>query len=273
MQNPNQQPSLNIQQMQDVAMNIVETICSIVCMPVETVIRFNFGTRYFSPPVAFFSAMLMIFLPLFSSLATGVVNMIPFTHAAMPVGIFGLGSFSTLYFLLSFGHGFRLYRRMIYMELEQNSEFEGPPLPFFHLIPWTRNFWLTRIVLEPIFVFIAATLLERTFIIQSGLATYLHVAAFTLAMKQFIAWYRGWEYLRKAMDIAFLGPILAKLVANQATDDDLAQVHLARLPKNLPPDIREEAMSQFARVYSSGSKTDRTANAKGEHHERGEQES
>jgi len=245
-----QQPAMSIEQLHNFAMNVVENVCSMVCMPVEVILRPQYGTRYFAIPTVFFSAMLMIFLPLFSSLVTGLVSMIPFTHVQAPVGLFGLGSFSTLYFLLVFFHGFRLYRRMIFMNLEKNSEFEGPPLPFFRLIPGSQSFYFTRIVLEPAFVFVAASLLERIFIIQSGLSTYLHIAAFMLAMKNFIGWHHGWEFIRKLLDMQYIGPIIAKFIHDTATNDELASAHLTSLPKNLSPDMRRAVGLNFARVHS-----------------------
>jgi hypothetical protein len=195
----------------------------------------------------------MIFLPLFSSLATGVEGMIPFHQAQMPVGLFSIGSLASLYFFLTFIHGLRLWRRMIYMELEQHSEFEGPPLPFFRLIPGSRSFWFTRIVLEPAFVLVLASVLERIFIIQSGLSTFLHIAALALLMKNFIGWYRGWEFARILIDQSYAGPIIAKLVENKATEDDLAPIHLASFPKNVSPQIRQAAVSHIARAFSPGS--------------------
>jgi hypothetical protein len=255
MQQPQSEPAMNFDQLQQLAMNVVEGICSIVSMPVEIILRPQYGTRYFPVPVVFFSAMLMIFLPLLSSAATGVVNMIPFTHAQMPIGMFSIGSLSKLYFFLAFLHGIRLYRRMIYMELENLSQFEGPPLPFFRLIPGSGSFWFTRIVLEPIFVFVLATVLEQIFVIQSGLSIYLHIAALMLAMKNFICWYRAWEYIRQILDMRFAGPLIAKFVDNKATEDDMAQIHLASLPKNLSPEIRQAAGVHIARVYSPGNDT------------------
>jgi hypothetical protein len=245
-----QQPAMSIEQLHNFAMNVVENVCSMVCMPVEVILRPQYGTRYFPIPTVFFSAMLMIFLPLFSSLATGVVNMIPFTHAQAPAGLFSLGSFSTLYFLLVFIHGFRLYRLMLYPELEKNSEFEGAPLPFFRLIPGSRNFWFTRIVLEPVFVFIAATMLERIFIIQSGLATYLHIAAFMLAVKGVIGWHHGWEFIRIGLDAQYIGPIIAKFIHDTATNDELASAGLTSVPKNISPEMRRTVGLNFARAHS-----------------------
>jgi hypothetical protein len=50
-------------------------------------------------------------------------------------------------------------------------------------MPKAGSFWFTRIVLEPAFVLITATVMSRIFIFQSGLVTYLDVAALALAMK------------------------------------------------------------------------------------------
>jgi len=244
--------SMNIQQLQNVAMNVVETFCSIIAMPVEIILRPRYGTRYFPPPVVFFSAALMLFLPLFSSVATTVTGMIPFSHFTTPPGLFGIGSLAKLYFLLSFIHGIRIYRRMINPLLEDHSEYEGPPLPFFRLIPKGQSFWFTRIVLEPAFVFLAATLLANFYIVQPGLAAYLHFAALTLAMKQFIHWYEAWQFIRNILDARNAGPVIAKFVDNTATEDDLAQVHLASLPKNTPADLRQAAAAHIARLVSPG---------------------
>jgi hypothetical protein len=244
---------MNINQLQSFAMNVVANVCSIFTMPVEIILRPHYGTRYFAVPIVFFSAILMVILPLFSSAADSVVSMIPFSAPARPpAGLFSIGSLSSLYFFLVFLHGFRLWRRMIHMELEEHSEFEGPPLPFFHLIPGGRSFWFTRIVIEPVFVFILATLLEGSRIFQSGLATYLHIAALMLAMKNFICWYRAWEYVRKLMDARHVSPIIAKLLENKATEDDLAPIHLASFPKTIGSDLRQAAASHIARSFSAG---------------------
>lgn len=241
---------MNIQRINDVAMNAVENLCSIVTMPVEIIIRPQYGTRYFPVPVVFFAVFMMIILPALSALFTGVQQMIPFSSYRAPLGLFGIGSLAKLYFALSVVHSVRLYRRMLDMSSEVCSEYEGPPLPFFRLLPKSRSFWFTRIVWEPAFIFATATILERILIFQSGLGTYLQITALMLAMKNAIAWFKNWEYLRKLMDARFAGPIIAKLVENRATEDDLATVHLASFPTNLSPDIRQAAVSHIARAFS-----------------------
>jgi hypothetical protein len=185
-----------------------------------------------------------------SAFATGVENMLPFTHTQAPAGIFGIASLAKVYFLLSFVHGIRLWRRILHPELEDLSTFEGPGLPIFQLLPKSDNFWFQRIIAEPLAVFIIATILGRTFVFQSGLTTYLQLAALALAMKEFIEFYRAWEYLRDLLDAKCLGPIVAAMVNNQATVQDMAAIHFARLPRNISPEIRQAVTAHMARVFS-----------------------
>jgi len=252
---PQQQQSaapMSVEQLHEFAINVVHMVCSVVTMPIEIILRPQYGTRYFPIPVTFFSAILMIVLPFLSGMASGITHMIPFSGPAMPPpGLFGLASLSSLYFFLVFLHGIRLYRRMIYMDLEQHSQFEGPPLPFFRMLPGSKSFWFTRIVLEPVFVFVLASVLESISIIQSGLSVYLHIAALMLAMCNFIRWYRVWELIRSWMDMAVTGPIVSKFADGKATEDDLAPIHLASLPKNLSPDMRQAAVAHIARAFGA----------------------
>jgi hypothetical protein len=164
------------------------------------------------------------------------------------MGLFGLGSLSKLYFVLSAVHGIRLFRLMVHPEREKFSEFEGPPLPFFYALPKGDSFWFTRIVLEPAFVFIAAKVLESFFILQSGLTAYCEFAALCLCMQGYIGWYAEWRVIRKRMNAQNMAPIMAKILDNSATGEELASVHLASLPKNLPPEMREAAVAHMARV-------------------------
>jgi hypothetical protein len=250
LSNQSDSGAMNAEHLQNTALNGVEVVCSIVSMPVEMLLRFQYGTRYYSVPVTFCCGVLMLLLPALSAVGASIMQMIPFNHYAPPPGLFDFGSLTKLYFLLSIVHGIRLWRRMIHMEREQHSEYEGPPLPFFALLPKGQSFWFTRIILEPCFVFLAATVLQDLFIVQSNLGAYLHFAALTLAMKNFISWFRTWEYLRKILDMRNAAPAISKLVENKATEEDLAPMHLAGFPKYLDPQIRRAAASHIARVYS-----------------------
>lgn len=243
---------MSIEQFHNFAINVVELACSVFTMPIEIILHPQYGTQYFPIPVAFFSSVLMILLPAFASLASGAAHMIPFSGPAVPPpGLFGIGSLSALYFFLMLFHGLRLWRRMVYMELEKYSHYEGPPLPFFRLIPGSRSYWFSRIVLEPVFVFVLASVLENIFIIQSGLSLYLHLAALMLVMRNFIGWFKHWKFIRDILDARITGPIIAKLADNKASDEELASIHLAGFPKNLPPDLRQATAVHIARSYDS----------------------
>src|SRR5450755_2858927 len=242
--------ALNMEHLQNSSINLVETLCSIISMPVEMLIRPQYGTRYFSVPVTFFSGALMLLLPALSLTWASVMQMIPFGRYAPPPGMFDFGSLTKLYFLLCLVHGYRLWQRMLHMEREEHSQYEGPPLPFFHLIPKGQSFWFTRIILEPCFVFLGATALEDLFIVQSPLGAYLHFAALALAMKSFISWFRSWEFMRKRLDIANLAPRMARLIEDKATPEDRATMHLASLPKDLKPEIRRATAVHMAHSIS-----------------------
>lgn len=238
---------MHVEHLQDNAINIVETICSVICQPVEIILRPQYGTRYFPVPVTFFSSAMMLLLPGFMLLFSNFMNMIPLLHAQQPVGMFGLGDYAKLYFLLSAFHGVRLWRRMIYMEREQHSEYEGPALPFFQIV---KSFWIVRIVVEPASVLIVSIVLQDLFIAQPSLALYLKLAALALLMKNFIAWFRAWEYMRKILDMRIAGPLISKLIDGTATAAEIQPLHIVSIPKNIDPEVRRATLAHYARSYT-----------------------
>jgi hypothetical protein len=242
---------MGIDNIQGAAMNVIYTVSGIVTMPVEILLRLQFGTTYFPAPNLFLSAIMLILMSALFGIATAMTQMIPFVRVSGPAGMFGMGSFTSLFFIAGAVHGFRTWRRMIHMELEENSTFEGPALFFFALLPKGSSFWFVRIVYEPAFVFAVAIVLGNLLIIQFPLVLYLQFAALFLAMKQYISWYRTWAFIRHLMDTANVGPVIAKIVNNTATDDELARVHLASLPTNLPPDMRRATVAHIARAFSA----------------------
>ena len=243
-QRMNQQSPTDINHYQDMALNLVYNICSIVCAPVEMLLRPQYGTRYFPPIITALTAAMMMLLPLFSSIA----DMLPFGRFHGIAGLYGIGTLSKLYFTGGFIHGFRIWRRMIHIEREKNSLYEGPPLPIFNMLP--GSFWIVRIIYEPIFVIIVALVLSNFFILQSSAVHYLIFAAIMLAMKQYCAWYMQWQFLRELMDMRNAGPIIAKIVDNTVSDDELATIHLASIPKNIPEDLRRDTALHIARAFN-----------------------
>ena len=87
-----QQQPLDLNRLQDVAMNVVYNVCGIICMPVEMALRPFYGSRYFPPMMMMFSIFMMLALPLLESLMEGFGSMIPFAPRPSPVGLFGIGT-------------------------------------------------------------------------------------------------------------------------------------------------------------------------------------
>ena len=248
MQN-GQTGSMNIENLQEMALNVTYNFASMVAMPVEILLRIGHGTRYFSPTNFLLSSMMMLFASAFLTVAGSVGHMIPFVQVRGPAGLFSFGSMTELFFIASFIHGLRIWRLMIHPEREMNSMYEGPPLPFFFLLP-NAGFWTIRIIYEPLFVFGLSMVLANLLIIQGPLALYLQVAALMLAMKQFVAWYKFWSLSRNLLDAANVAPIISRIVDNKASDEDMARIHMASLPTNLPPDVRKATIAHLAREFS-----------------------
>jgi hypothetical protein len=239
-----QSPQPTLEQQQRIAMNVAENVCSIFAMPVEMILRPFYGTRYFPAVISFLALVWMLFVTAILSTVSGVEHMIPFAHVAPPQGLFGIGDLAELFFLLFAAHSVRLWWLMIHPEREDISDFEGPPLPFFRLLPKSRSFWFTRIVLEPAFVFVTASVLKAFLIVQPNLAGYLHFIALAMAMKQFLGWYRCWEELRKMLDARNAAPLMARVMENTASEQELSRLHLAsfpmRAPSGPPPEPAQE---------------------------------
>lgn len=240
---------IDVRHLQRNAMNLVELLCDGVSEPVQKLIRPFYGSRYFPVPVTFIGAALMILLPAFAATATGVLNMIPFVHVPMPAGMFGLASFAQAYFLVSFVHGVRTWRRMIHPEKEAHSQYEGPGYFFFNFLPQHPTFDLTRIVYEPLFVVIVSIVLQDIYIIQSPLATYLKFAALCMMLKNFCVWYRDWEYMRGILDMSNAAPIVSKIVSGTATPKEAEQLHVVSIPSTIDPEIRRAAQEAQLRRY------------------------
>ncbi len=251
--NPQERPGQgagSIEQMQDIFLNVAYNVASILAMPTEIWLRPWFGTRYFPPAVTLFATIFISIVAAFFTVAGSVTQMIPLVHLRGSEGMFGIADMAKLFFLANCVHGWRIWRRMVHPERELISTFEGPPLSIFHLLPKGNSFWFVRIVYEPALVFAVSTVLSNLFIIQASLGVYIQISAFCLAAKQYVAWYKQWQLQRQLLDAANIGPIIARMVDNKATDDDLAQVHMATLPKNLPPDIHKATVAHVARAYS-----------------------
>jgi hypothetical protein len=248
-QGRSQQQPADINHYQNTMMNLVYNVCSIVTMPIEMLLRPTFGSQYCPPTIQFFTSVMMTLLPLFSGIADGFSHMLPFMGFAHLTGMFGIATLSKLYFAGAFIHGFRIWRLMIHMEKEKISYYEGAALPIFRILP--GSFFTVRIIYEPLFVLIVTLVLQNFFILQASAVHYLVIAAIMLAMKEYVSWFKSWQELRAIMDAAAAGPIIAKIIDNTATDDEYAQIHVARLSKNLPDGFRQSAADRMGRSFSA----------------------
>ena len=242
--------AMNVGHMQDSALNGMEVVCSIISQPIEIMLRPWYGTQYFPVPVTALAAVLMIMLPLIGSLVTGIAHMIPFVSIPVPRGMVDFATFAKLYFTLSMFHSYRLWQRMLHMEREPHSQYEGSALPFMGLIPWFGTFWKTRILAEPLLVFLAAIVLQDFLIIQSPVAFYFTIAALALMGKNFVAWFRNWRFLRVRLDIRYAAPTIARLIEGEASEEELNQIHLASFPKDIDPEIRKATAIHIARTFN-----------------------
>jgi len=219
-------------------------------MPVELFLRPFHGTRYFPPIVMFLSAVMMVLIPVFFSLAGAVASFIPFVSLQASMGLIGMWGFSKLFFLGCLIHGVRKWRLMLAMSREHNSVYEGPPLLFFTWLPKPSH-WRIRILYEPLALFALSIVLPNMFILEPGAANFLLFSSFFLAMKSYTGWYIQWQVIRELMDMRFAGPIIAALAENRATDEQLASIHIAAFPTDLSPEMRKSAVSHLAQVFST----------------------
>ncbi len=248
-----QQEVMNTSALQNKARSIVYGFCSIFTMPVDVIIRPRYGTRYYQPFIPLFALATLFGLGGLTEIATPFSS--PLFMAARiqrPHELFDLSSFCHLFMLLLFVHGIRLYRLTIHMHLEKQSQWEGPALFFFQLIPGGKSPWKTRICLEPLFVVLTASLLHRLFIITSALESYLFFAAVCLALKSFLVWRVQKDFMRDILDMQNMAPIIADLAQDKATEKQLEPIHLASFPKDIPADTRRSTVAYMASIISPG---------------------
>ena len=243
------QPPASIDRWQDSMINIVYNVCGIFTMPVEMALRPFHGTRYFSPIILFFSAAMMLFIPLFFGIAGAVGRALPFVRVQAQLGLIGMWGVSKLFFLGCVAHGVRKWRLMLHMDREKYSFSEGPPLFFFGWLP-NATFWRIRIIYEPLFLAALSIVLPNFFIIDAATGYFLFASALCLVMKNYTAWYLQWQQLREFMDMSFAGPVIARFAENPEADQELETIHLASFPKDLPPDVRNAAISHLVQSFS-----------------------
>jgi hypothetical protein len=237
-----------VNRIQDTANDLLYNVATVVSLPVEIALRLEYGTEYFTPMQIFFATLMMLFLPVAIAILDAISQWIPFLGGGVTVGVFGIWTLSKIFFVGAAVHTARICRRIAHMELEENSWFAGPPLPIFSILPF--GWWTTRIAIEPLFVLLLALTLQNLFVLQGAAAHYLMAAAVALALKESLDWFSQWQYVRHLMNLKYLGPRIARIADNTATDEDHAILNVASLSKDLPEDMRQSAAVYLAHAIS-----------------------
>ena len=99
--------------------------------------------------------------------------------------------------------------------------------------------------------------LPNFFILQSSAAHYLMLAALMLAMKQLRRLVHAMAVPARPHGHAQRrAPSSRSWSITTATEDDLATIHLASFPKDIPDDVRRDTASHIARAFSPGASND-----------------
>jgi len=241
-----------VEDLQNRVMGVADFICSVISEPVEIIaVRPWYGTRYFPLPVKGFSLAMVILLPGVASLFTDG-PILPFLSPPPPRGMFGLGSFSELYLLVSFAQGIRVWRKILHPELEAHSQSAGPALPFFAWLWKGDSYYAVRIFWEPLFVWLLSIVLEDIYIIQHPLALYLRVAAFALMLKSTVAFHQEWEHFRIRRDVQVEAPRIAAFMNQQTAAGDDEPIPIAGYPEAVPDDARPTRPARGPRACVPG---------------------
>ena len=103
-----------VENLQNSGLNLVKTASGIAAQPVEILLRWQYGTRYYPIPVTFFAVAMMMGLPLFLAAINLLGGIIPFLHIGAAPGMFDIASLAKVYFAVSIFHAYRTWRRMIH---------------------------------------------------------------------------------------------------------------------------------------------------------------
>lgn len=226
---------MNNMQMGQMLMYWLQFFKGVVSIPslfLEIFIRPRFGTRYFfivTPILTWI--LLQVWL-----LGTMVLGMLPF--APQRVGVFNIGSLLVLFDITCIVHGIRVWWLMTHMNAESDSEYEGPRLPIYNMLPNHDSWAWVRVVYEPATCLFSTILAFRLHIIGISAFVFLLVATFCLFFKTIILWYEGWQYIRILRDNQSRSEILRDLAAGRPAPQTIGGVVLAGIPSDIMPETR-----------------------------------
>ena len=97
---------------------------------------------------------------------------------------------------------------------------------------------------------VISTVLSDLFIVQPGLCIYLRIAALMLTMKQATSWFRSWEFVRRSSTCATPPlPLPGSWTTRRPRKISLPST--SQVSQNIAPDVRREAATHIARVFTA----------------------
>jgi len=198
-----------------IALQFVKGFSDMLSLLIQLFLRPNFGSRYIHPFVGILAGLGNNMLFTF-----GVVKHVT-THSR---GLIGVSTLVVLFWLATIFHTRRIFRRVMHPETEADSEEDGGS--WFRHASWTRS----RILYEPLSVFLAAIVFYALHITDLFASIYLAVMAIALAMKSSILWFEAWSVIRDLMDKQHRMPILESISQGKPAPETIGGFVLAGIP-------------------------------------------
>ena len=155
------------------------------CVPIEMIIRRNFGERHFSLPLYLGG---LLWLMLFASGWLNIPQWLGFNLASNHVSNAAIFTVVYLFFVLGFAWHLIFRKWLTKIDLNQYSYCDGQPLFFLYWLPFTKdsngnpNEMLVRQWYEPLFLVVAGIVIAVIFNSQTG--SWLLISAFGMAIKE-----------------------------------------------------------------------------------------
>lgn len=202
------------------AVRLAHGLASVFTLPVENVLRPNFGTRYFMPItwlVGLGIANAVNFICLLVSLARS---------GGTYLGIGPIGSTIVLlgFLALTLYHARRIWRLMNNMGQEYDSELPGPGLALFAVLPRGGDYLALRCIYEPAAVFVCVMVAALLQILNPFAALYYVFCGLALSLKGFCTWYLAWNHWRDIADRVHRAPTMEQFAMGVAPDTATAPV-------------------------------------------------
>ena len=154
-----------------------------------------------------------------------------------PARLIGMAELFGLYTLLMVGHGLRVWRLMLRLDLERDSYDEGPEWFFIRWFPkvtWTK----ARMLYEPFCLVVAGLVLHVLGLTEPTVLIYLIFVAQMLFVYALVTYYGTWLHLRETIDNANRSKVLMQVLKGHARGTGVNPDLVSRLSRNVPAETR-----------------------------------